>query len=385
MLGSIMLLLNILFERLKIGPLWIFFFVWYVPVFISQDTELIFNKEWSTLTFFATQCVILGFLPGYILTTILLNQFREIRVTFSVEKNNFNLLFCAYTLSIIVVLAYIYLYISIGGPPLLSTDIGSTRKQLTEISPPIFSLAQLTNAFGCVYGVLLIKKQNPRKMNIIWIGILFILILSGWRNVILTYLIFTFTPMIISRRPGVLRFSIYLTLFLFLFSVIGYIRGDQGDDGFFVYQNAIKLLWLYVYPAFINFEILQTYEIHDFHFYTLQFILKPIYVAFEASLSPPQNALGAFNVATGLNPLYHDGGLVNIFTVFLIFGISLSILLKTKNKNIYIYFIISTIYSTFIFLHNGWFLLNYMFTYNIVALLSLLLIHRIATKISQSI
>ena len=214
----------------------------------------------------------------------------------------------------------------------------------------------------------------------IWFLILLILVISGWRNLILTYFIFTFTPIFTNKRPKISTILIFGMLFLTLFSLIGFLRGDQGSKSVFEFSSAFNLILLYIYPAFINFETLQSMNIEGSHYFTLQFLFKPIFQAFGMIVEPPQNAVGAFNVSTGLHPLYQDGGLVNIFFVFLVIGILLRILLKMRTKGIIIYFLISSIYATLFYLHNGWFLLNYMFSYNICAYLLLTMTFRFLVK-----
>lgn len=379
-LGGFLLILNLLIEKLKFGPLWLIFIVWYIPVLLSQNTQLFFNKQWSFTTLMATQCFTFGFLIGYLFTKYIIKSYIFNDQSASSNESYYRLKFTSYILSSVVIVSYTILFIEVGGPPLLSSDIGTDRMRLTQISPILFSIAQLSSAFASVYGYLLLKERIPRKLSAIWLIIFLVLILTAWRNLILTYLIFTYTPIFVKRPPTIFKIKIYLISFLILFSIIGFFRGDQGKYNIFSLSSALDLIQLYIYPSFINFEILQSFEVIEPHFYTLQFLFKPFYQILEWSTSPPQNALGAYNVATGMNPLYHDGGLINIFFVSFVMGTLLCILLKMKHKTIFVFFVISTIYATLFYMHNGWFLLNYMFSYNIITLFVLFIVYRILPK-----
>ena len=383
LIGIVQVSMCYILEKLRIGPLWLFFGAWFIPVFLSQNTHLIFNREWSYETFMATQFVTVGFLLGYFVTFLVTLNVNFNSASYLKSTALSRLRFCTYMTAIVVIISYTYLYFKIGGPPLTSGGVGVKRILLTKIAPPVFSLAQLANLFAVSYGLLRLQKNNSQSLDAIWILILLLLILSGWRNLILTYLVFTLTPIICEKRPRLSKVFLFVFCFLIIFSIIGFIRGDQGDRAAFDYGSAADLILLYIYPAFINFEILQSFEVSGSHYFTLQFLFKPIYSAFDMNVIPPQNAIGAFNVATGLTPLYHDGGTVNIFCVFLFLGILLRILLKVKNKGVIVYFAISSIFATIIFLHNGWFLLNYMFSYNLIAYVAFSLLYFVVLKPSK--
>jgi len=163
-----------------------------------------------------------------------------------------------------------------------------------------------------------------------------------------------------------------LVIFLFLFTLIGFVRGDLGEV--FDLENAISLIAFYVYPNFVNFESLALEGDSTSHIYTLQFLIKPILQFFDFNTSPPQTSIDAFNVATGLNPLYHDGGIFNIFFATFIIGYILQRLENISNFSVLGSFWRSALLLTVVFFHNGWLLLNFMLTFNTLVFVGFLIL-----------
>lgn len=365
--GCVLITFTVLVERFRLGPLWILLFTWYVPVLVSQDTGLIYNRSWGSVTLWASLLVLAGFLIGYMLTFSLVGRISApTKMSWSklCRLESMCLFFGAG-----VIFAYLLLFYLIGGPPLLSSDVGASRVSLTSHSPVLYSVTQLSNLVGCGFGILFCHKRVSKFVLLIWLAIFFLQILGAWRGMILTYLLFSSVPLLVFYRLDLSRSLASGILFLLLFSIIGFARGDQGGSSGFSFTGAAQLILLYVYPAFLNFESVLMYPDSGFHLYTLQFLLKPVLQLFGASVTPPQSAIGAFNVSTGLSPLYADGGLVNIFFVFLVMGSALRLFLVKGQKGVITCFIIATVYSTLTFLHNGWFLLNFMVSYSIIGYL----------------
>lgn len=353
-------------ERLRFGPLWLLAVTWMVPVTLSQNLDLTLNEKWGLVTFLASSFVIFGFLIGYITCEVIFGERRfKTRIT---KVNSSKLDFIYFTLGALCIFAFLYLYfVELGSPPLLADGISEARRQLLTSNPILFSVTQLCNILAVIFGISWIRGDLSRVKKGIWFIIFICVLLSAWRNQVLTYLVYTVTPYLGFYKPKVTKVAYYLFIFLILFSLIGFVRGDQGDGSGFEINAAIELISLYIYPNFINFQQLQQTSFDNFSLYTLQFIFKPIISLFGGSVSPEQAAIGAFNVSTGLSPLYQDGGLANIFLVFVSLGVISNLVKRGNYFSPVVQFITGSLISTFLLLHNGWFLLNFMFTYSLIA------------------
>lgn len=364
-LGIGLLALALHYEKNKVGPLWIVFFTWQIPITISQNTNLLLNKEWNNITFYAAVSVIMGFICGYFVSETILLYGRSSRTIKPVNLNKIR--FHYFVIMAVTISSIVYLYFGkLGGPPIFSEDVSSARTALLKLNPVLFSLTQLCNIGGSIFGILLIMKRVRKIEALMWCFLLILLLFSAWRNIVLTFLVFSFVPLIFSGRVRLKNIILFGVSFLILFSLIGFLRGDQGDISGFSFKSAYDLILLYMYPNFINFETIQKVQIEDFHLYSLQFILKPLLILFGANVSPPQTSMGAFNVSTGLSPLYLDGGVTYVFIVFVMVGSTMSLLSRLNNYSVVIQFMRSCLVCTLVFLHNGWFLLNFMFSYSLI-------------------
>lgn len=346
-------------HRLNAGVLWIFFGAWIVPVWISQFSSLPLNKEWADITVLASIAVMLGLYGGYFTGVLLPVRFFANRYK-SISTQKLSLI--STILLLLALSSFIILFVSLGRPPLLSDSILENRKLIQEINPILWSITQFSFLSASIAAILHVNNCWTRLNKFLFLAVFIMILLTGWRNFLLMYVLYYILPFMFIRKYRLNRVFSGLVIFLFLFTLIGFVRGDLGEV--FDLVNAISLIGLYVYPNFLNFESLALEDNPTSHVYTLQFLIKPILQLFEFNTSPPQTSIGAFNVATGLNPLYHDGGIVNIFFTTFIIGYLLQRLEKISNCSVLGSFWRSSFMLTVLFFHNGWLLLNFMPTYN---------------------
>jgi hypothetical protein len=185
------------------------------------------------------------------------------------------------------------------------------------------------------------------------------------------YTLYFFIPFIFIKKYKLNKLLFTILIFLFIFTIIGFLRGDLGE--IINPIDAISILGFYIYPNFINFESLVHEGDPTSHIYTLQFLLKPALQLFDFNVTPPQSAIGAFNVATALNPLYQDGGILNIFITTTVIGYLLQRLEGSSSNGVLSIFWRSTLLLVVVFFHNGWLLLNFMPTYNTILYLLIIL------------
>lgn len=281
------------------------------------------------------------------------------------QNLNFNVLSkIILSLQLVILLSFFYLFIKLGGPPLFSGNVLENRKLIQELNPLLWSVVQLSFITSTISTILFLNGYWDKLNKFLFFTILICIALTGWRNFILLYLGYFYLPLLFKRKVNLGRLLIILGLLVFGFVFIGFLRGDLGDV--FNTTNAFGLVALYVYPSFLNFETLAAEGDPSRHLYTLQFFLKPILDLFNFNTSPPQTSIDAFNVATALNPLYQDGGLVNIFVTTFLIGFFLQRLESNKINGILPIFWRSTLILTVVFFHNGWLLLNFMPTYTTV-------------------
>jgi len=267
----------------------------------------------------------------------------------------------------VVLLAFTYLFIKLGRPPLLSGNVLENRKLIQELNPLLWSVVQLSFMTSTLSSVLSINGFWDKLNKFLFFIIFICIALTGWRNFILLYLGYYFLPILFNRKINLGRLFLVLLLLILGFVFIGYLRGDLGDE--FNSANALGIIALYVYPGFLNFETLAIEGDSSSHLYTMQFFLKPVLDFFNFNTAPPQTNIDAFNVATALNPLYQDGGVFNIFLTTFLIGFFLQRLESNRINGILPTFWRSTLILTIVFFHNGWLLLNFMPTYNTLVFL----------------
>lgn len=334
---------------------------WVVPIQLSQFSDLPLNRNWEKITVIATTLALFGLYIGYyaglsIPLKLISKQSRNL---------NYNVLSkVSLSLQLVILLSFIYLFIKLGRPPLFSGNVLENRKLIQEMNPLLWSVVQLSFITSTISTILFLNGYWGKLNKYLFFTILICISLTGWRNFILLYLGYFSLPILFKRKVNLGRLFIVLGLLVFGFVFIGYLRGDLGDE--YNTVNAIGLVALYVYPGFLNFETLAADGDPSRHLYTLQFFLKPILDFFNFNTSPPQTSIDAFNVATALNPLYQDGGIVNIFVTTFLIGFFLQRLESNKINGILPTFWRSTLILTVVFFHNGWLLLNFMPTYNTV-------------------
>lgn len=357
-------LLTILRHRLQSGVLWVFFVAWVVPIQLSQFSDLPLNRTWEMITVIATSSALFGLYIGYY--TGLLIPLKLI----GQQSQNLNygiLSKVILLLQSVVLLAFTYLFIKLGRPPLLSGNVLENRKLIQELNPLLWSVVQLSFMTSTLSSVLSINGFWDKLNKFLFFIIFICIALTGWRNFILLYLGYFFLPILFKKKINLGRLFLVLLLLILGFVFIGYLRGDLGDE--FNSANALGIIALYVYPGFLNFETLAVEGDSSSHLYTLQFFLKPVLDFFNFNTSPPQTNIDAFNVATALNPLYQDGGVFNIFLTTFLIGFFLQRLESNRINGILPTFWRSTLILTVVFFHNGWLLLNFMPTYNTLVFL----------------
>jgi len=358
-IALLFLLITYCRHRLNAGILWIFFGAWIVPVWISQFSSLPYNKEWADITVFASIAVMAGLYGGYF-TGVLMPVRLFANRSKSIPTQKLSLI--STILQLVALFSFIVLFASLGRPPLLSDSILENRKLIQEINPTLWSVTQFSFLSASIAAILYLNNCWTRLNKILFFTVFIMIVLTGWRNFLLMYVLYFILPFMFMRKYRLNRVFAGLIFFLLFFTLLGFLRGDLGDVLDPV--DAISLIAFYVYPNFVNFESLALEGDPTSHIYTLQFLIKPILQLFEFSTSPPQSSIDAFNVATGLNPLYHDGGIVNVFFATFIIGYLLQRLEKISNCSVLRSFWRSTFLLTVVFFHNGWLLLNFMPTYN---------------------
>lgn len=353
-------------HRFNAGILWIFFGAWIVPVWVSQFSSLPYNREWADITVVASVAVMVGLYGGYF-TGVLIPVKLFALPSKSISMKNLSSI--STILQLLALLSFIILFFFVGRPPLLSDSILENRKLIQEINPTLWSVTQFSFLSASISSLLHMNSCWTRLNKMLFFAVLIMIVLTGWRNFLLMYVLYYVLPFMFIKKYRLNKVFAGLIFFLFLFTLLGFSRGDLGDVLDPV--DAISLIAFYVYPNFINFESLVLEGDPTSHLYTLQFLIKPVLQLFDFSTSPPQSSIDAFNVATGLNPLYHDGGIINIFLTTFFIGYLLQRLESNSNCSPLRSFWRSTFLITVVFFHNGWLLLNFMPTYNTLLFIGL--------------
>lgn len=366
-------LLSFVNHRFTIGTLWIFVFFWVIPVLISQISTLPLNEEWKFITTISATLVILGFFIGYFVGKILPSK----SINFFYIKSSSRILHqFLYLTQVLIIIIFILMYYKVGQFPLFSDNILENRKLIQSNNKLLWSMSQFSFVTASISSIFYLRNTWTKLQKILFVSILFMIVMSGWRNYLLMYLGYFYIPILFRSKFNIIRFIYFFIIILIAIMFIGYIRGDLGD--IFTFIDALSLIGLYIYPNFINFQTIVSLDNAVNSLYTIQFLFKPILEILGYSTIPNQVALNAFNVSTFMNPLYTDGGLLNIFIVAFIMGFTLNKFEKFDNyNNIIMLFIRSTLLLTVVFFHNGWLLLNFMPTYNIILFIILILIFKL--------
>jgi oligosaccharide repeat unit polymerase len=318
--------------------------------------------------------VILGFYLGYFFARIIKVKIKISGIQYSsVELNR-----VAYILGATSFCSFAILFILQGEIPLLSSNIGLARSRLLSDHPILWSFTQLSLIFSCVFYYLKSINMAEKKMFYLYVLIFAAILLSGWRAYLLLYAFHFYAPIIFRRKISISKAVLPILLVICIFFVIGFIRGDTAGE--FSIDAALSIFTLYIYPAFLNFQELTTYQYDKPTLFTLQFLLKPVLDFLNFETTPMQSTIEAFNVSTAMNPLYSDGGLLNIFIAIFFVSFFLKRLESVKETNILGIFWRTTLAYTIIVLHNGWYLLNFSPTYISVIFIFFIILLKLATK-----
>lgn len=359
-------------EKFNVRILWILFICWVVPIVISQDSTLLFNQKWKLITYQSSISVIIGFYFGYVLAKLVpLKILSRAKPTFNIKYlSKIN-----YSFQLISVISFLYIYFSVGNFPLISDDILANRIFVQNYNPVLWTLTQLSFASASI-SIALIQEKKLSKISKFFIVLIFVLIfLSGWRNYLLMYILYLLIPFLFLKKINVLKIGLFVISFISIFILIGWFRGDFGDS--IKFDGIITMVGLYVYPNFLNFEYLTNYTVSGSHLYTIQFLFKPIFEFLNFNVVPSQTSISAFNVSTGMNALYQDGGIFNILITFSFLGFFLKRLEKAQLTDVFANFWRSTLVISIVLFHNGWTLLNFMPTFVSIVIFLFILLNKL--------
>lgn len=352
-------LFNFIFEKFNVKILWVFFFAWIFPLLISQNSDLPFNRQWGSITIYASISVVLGFYLGYLVAFIFpLNIGLVIGNSLTFKSlSSINIV-----IQLISFFSFSLLFILLKNFPLLSGNVLENRMLIQNINPIVWTITQLSFLSSSISSALK-QNKNWSNLSILLFYIIFIfIVLAGWRNYILMYLLYFFIPYLFVKKINLIKIFFFVGAFFLFFSIIGFLRGDFGDSSL-GFENVFTMIGLYIYPNFLNFETLSGEQFNYHTLYTFQFMLKPLLEFFDFNTVPPQTNINAFNVSTAMSVLYQDGGLVNIFFTTFFMGFFLRRGRSLPVKNTLDNFWRSTLIIVLIFFHNGWVLLNFMPTF----------------------
>lgn len=359
-ISGLYVVLALILDKTNFKSAWYIPIFWLVPVLLAQNTDLPLNSQWSSIVLVSSLTVALGFALGQILVAVIIPKRGQVQAIY-VDRD---MLTATRIIGLFSLSAFIIIYIK-SGIPLLSDDISRARTSLLREIPVLWSMTQISLIFATSRMLLKINGQNDKIVNVIFYALGLLILLSGWRSYLLSYFVYAVAGYFLIRKISIMRLIMPGAGILMIFSTIGYIRGDLGVE--FTLIKAIEMIGYYVYPAFLNFEMLATYEYPKPTLFAFQFMLKPLYPLIGFETVTKQYTVEAFNVSTGMSPLYADGGLPMLLFIFFMISVSLRLIEYSSRINLLKTFIYVTLFNTLLLMHNGWYLLNFTFTYNLIS------------------
>lgn len=226
-------------------------------------------------------------------------------------------------------------FLRIGSLPLLSGNQARVDLQ-NSILWNLYILGSI--------GVFLFSFAEMRRKasKIGWYLLLlyfFLALLSAWKGTLLNFLFLFFMPRYKSIKISSLKIFYFSIFFLLLFVFINGLR-----DGNFA--STLTQPVFYTYWGFVNFDNSATTSVsnclHSIPLFGCKF-----------SVDDKDLLISTWNVYTALTPLYVDGGIFLIISVFFMFGFFSGYFERRKNRLLFDYLSYLSFYFFFL-AHNGY-------------------------------
>jgi oligosaccharide repeat unit polymerase len=354
-IAALIVLVTILKKADFFSPARIFGFIWSLAIALTDLKLSGLQRSWSyeswLLVLLGPASYLVGFFIAYVLnlrsTLLPLSEIRQISKSTILNSNRLFIIICVafgfYSIG------YLIIYLVKGFVPLFSPFLGATRGEFT-----LFGLGLSVHTmpiivfFSVVYHLTTTKEKVKKSILKIFslcslISFFFLLqrfqlIMIGIMCVVLLY----FTTRAIRPTTGLFIFS-SLSIF---FAWVSNLRSGRLFMQYLHAQSRMKTSreyaifsepYMYVVMNLENFaQSVEKIQAHTYGYYTFNFVLSLVglkhWVADYTNLDDTPFLNSGYNTYTAFWPYYRDFGVIGLFLIPLVLGLSIGMLYYSLRK-----------------------------------------------------